>query len=227
MLILPCGVAVIEGDTHVSAWVAKQKKLAIAEKYLAPFQKFVPVGGVVVDAGAMIGDHTATYAEWVGPHGSVHAFEPNPEAFECLAYNMRNLPQVQLYKFGLSDHARRCKLHLSPNAGASHLSNDFGIVATLTLDDLSLASLDFLKMDAEGFETRILNGAKETIARCHPVMLIEVNEGALDRASSSRYELLTLIDSMGYGVRITDSKLKFTDMQYDVLCVPKNRSRLQ
>lgn len=221
MLILPCGVAVIEGDTHVSTWVAKQKKLTIAEKYLAPFRKFVPVGGTVVDAGAMIGDHTATYAEWVGPNGYVYAFEPNPEAFECLSYNMRNLQQVRVYEFGLSDSHEMCKLNLSPNAGASHLSNELGTVIMLTLDNLPFNRMDFLKIDAEGFETRILNGAKETIDRFRPAMLIEVNDGALIRASSSRDELLGLIDSMGYGVTITDSRLTFSDAQYDVICTPE------
>lgn len=222
MLILPCGAAVIEGDTHISAWVAKQNKLTIAEKYLSPFRKFVPVGGTVVDVGAMIGDHTMTYADWVGPGGKVHAFEPNPEAFECLAYNMRDLDQVVAYKFGLSDQAGTCKLNLSPNAGASHLSNEEGEIKMIALDDLDLASLHFLKIDAEGFETRILSGARETLHHLCPAMLIEVNEGALVRAGSCRDELLGLIHLMGYDFTITDPKLKFTDAQYDVICTKQD-----
>lgn len=218
MLILPCGIAVIKGDTHISEWVTQEKKLTIASKYLAQFRTFIPIGGTVVDAGAMIGDHTATYAEWVGPTGNVYAFEPNPEAFECLEYNMRNLLQVSVHEYGLSDRIESYKLNLLTNAGASYLSNEPGTATTLTLDSLSLTSLDFLKIDIEGFETRMLQGAKETIARFHPVMLIEVNSGALIRASSSRNELLSLIKSLGYNLTITDNTSQLTDPQYDVIC---------
>lgn len=223
MLILPCGVAVVEGDTHVSAWVAKQKKLAIAESYLAPFRKYVPFGGTIVDVGAMIGDHTVTYAEWVGPMGVVHAFEPNPAAFECLRFNTQNLAQVMIYNLALANFEGSCTLHPSPNAGASYVSKEWGEVGALMLDSMGggFDSLDFLKIDAEGFETFILEGAQEIVSRCRPVMLLEVNEGALVRAGSSRDKLLGFVNSLGYSIKITAPKLKFTDLQYDVLCVPE------
>lgn len=44
------------------------------------------------------------------------------------------------------------------------------------LDDLDLGDIGFIKIDVEGFEARVIDGACETIARCRPVMLIEIEE---------------------------------------------------
>lgn len=217
--ILPFGVMVIDGDTHVSRWVEQEGRLRIAEKYLKPFRKYVPVGGTVVDAGAMIGDHTATYADWVGPEGSVICFEPNPEAFECLKYNI-GTEKAELCDQALSDKYYFSSLVISDNAGASYLCDKLGAVQTIQLDGLKLNRLDFLKLDIEGFETRALRGARETIARLRPVMLIEVNEGALIRAGSSREELLKTIRGYDYWAAITEKGLSFSDPQYDVICLP-------
>lgn len=218
--ILPFGVMVIDGDTHVSKWVEQQGKLRIAEKYLKPFQKYVPVGGTVVDAGAMIGDHTATYADWVGYEGKVLAFEPNPEAFNCLAHNTRDMMQVFAYRSGLSDGNDSFAMVLSENAGASHISEIKGSVQVWDLDHFRLDRLDFIKLDIEGFETRALQGAFQTIQKLRPVMLIEVNEGALVRAGSSREELANTIQGYGYSQRITEKGVNWSDPQYDVLCLP-------
>lgn len=218
--VLPFGVMVIDGDTHISKWVEQSGKLRIAEKMLAPFRKYIPVGGTVVDAGAMIGDHTATYADWVGEEGHVIAFEPNPEAFECLSHNVQGMSQVELNRVGLSDAQSWVSICIDANAGASHLADGVGSIRVVDLDHFNLIWLDFFKLDVEGFETRALRGAKETIARLKPAMLIEVNDGALVRAGSSREELLDLIGGYGYKVTITETGIKWTDPQYDILCTP-------
>lgn len=218
--ILHFGVMVIEGDTHISNWVEQHGKLRIAEEYLAPFQKYVPVGGTVVDAGAMIGDHTATYADWVGEEGRVIAFEPNPEAFGCLSHNVQSMSSVELNRAGLSDTPSWVAMCISENSGASHLVDCEGPVRVVDLDHFNLTRLDFMKMDIEGFETRALRGARETIARLKPVLLIEVNEGALIRAGSSREELLKTIQDYGYTSTITGPGINWSDTEYDVLCLP-------
>lgn len=222
MKILPFGVAVIEGDTHISKWVEQHGKLNIAEQYLRPFKQYVWAGSLVVDAGAMIGDHTATYAEWVGPEGTVFAFEPNPIAYECLLHNTKDMPQVLAVDMGLSDSVSTCSIQQSDNVGASHLSGSDGSVNLRTLDCFNIAGnrFSFFKIDVEGYETRVLRGAKKTIEANKPVMLIEVNEGALVRAGTSRNELLSLIGEIGYTFSITDKRAKLEDPQYDVLCLP-------
>lgn len=221
--ILPNGIAVIEGDTHLSKWVEDSGTLRIAETELTPFRKYIPKCGVVIDCGAAIGDHTVTYADWVDLCGRVYAFEPNPEAYECLMKNTEGMPQVSAFRYGLSDVQGLTGVSISPNAGASFLQDGvFPKTSLVTLDDFHLTP-DFIKIDVEGYEPKVLRGAADTIARSRPVMLIEVNSGALERAGSSQYELLSILSGMDYRTRITDNRIKWDDPQYDVLCLPMEK----
>ena len=223
MKILPFGVAVIEGDTHISKWVEESGSISIADAYLQQFSSLIRPGSVVIDAGAMIGDHTSFYAKH---QCSVFAFEPNPQAFECLEYNSRNLDNVSCFNCALSDSAEEIEISVLENAGASYLHREFdgGVkVKTSPLDDFAIKNISFIKIDVEGFEPFVLFGAQKTISESRPFMLIEVNSWALERSGSSRSELMWLIDSMGYDSRITDSKIAPEEPQYDVICTPRNQ----
>ena len=214
------GIAVLGEDTHISKWVTDAKTIEIAEPMLLPFKQYIPDGGCVVDVGASIGDHTVTYAKWVGPTGMVMAFEPYKWAYECLVYNTRNYQQVVPVSEALSDKEATTEMVILDNAGASYTTDKPGKTTTSTLDSFELERVDFLKIDAEGAETKILLGSARTIAMCRPVMLIEVNRGALERAKSSADELKTLIASMGYNMKITDHRINWSDPQFDIICLP-------
>lgn len=219
MKILPFGVAVIEGDTHVSKWVLDQKRLDISRPYLTLLRKYLTPSTVAIDVGAMIGDHTIVYADWCK---SVHAFEPNKEAFECLIHNMNRFSNVTVHNTALSDKAHSAEFSINENAGASFISESVaGDVECNTLDSFRIEDIGFIKIDAEGYETKILYGSIETIERDSPVMLIEVNSFALERAGSSRAELLSLISDLGYASSITDRRIREEDPQYDIFCLKK------
>lgn len=221
--ILPCGVAVIEGDTHISKWVEDAGSISIADAYLQQFSSLIRPGSSVVDAGAMIGDHTSFYAKH---QCSVFAFEPNQHAFECLEYNTRSFGNVACFNCALSDCEEEIEIDVLENAGASYLRRDNGCgakVKTFRLDCFEIENVSFIKIDVEGFEQFVLAGGKKTIEDSRPFMLIEVNSGALERAGSSRFELIRMIDLMGYDWRITDQRIKPEDPQYDVICTPRNK----
>lgn len=224
MKILPCGIAVLEGDTHHTKWIEQEGKLDIAEKLIHKYKRWIPVGGVVVDAGAMYGDHTITYAKLVGSRGRVHAMEPHPESFKCLSYNMQWYPQVTLHQCGLSDKTDDVSLVCGPNIGASWMAETGqNTVQTKPLDSLLLTALDFLKLDIEGFEVRALLGAEETIQKCRPAILCEVNTGALERAGTTRQELFEILAMYEYRWEIVDPRQKFDDPQYDIFCLPAEK----
>jgi FkbM family methyltransferase len=173
----------------------------------------------VVDAGAFIGDHTVTYAKLVGSNGRVYAFEPNPDAFDCLQYNTAGLLHVFCENAALGASCGGVSIVKNQNAGASHLTVG-GFIQGLTLDYYlpDTARLDFIKIDVEGFEVALLNGAKETIRRRRPAMFIEVNAGALQRACTSREALFAIIGELGYDFKIVPATETITSPQYDILC---------
>ena len=132
------GIAIIDGDTHLSKWIGEHRKLDIEESFLTLFKHHIPAGGVVADVGACLGDHTLTYAKFVGEKGFVHAFEPNPEALECFTYNLKHMPpNVIVHPYGLG--AVTTTAHVIPrigqedNLGAKQLKEG-GPIRVETLD---------------------------------------------------------------------------------------------
>jgi FkbM family methyltransferase len=214
MKILPNGIAVIDGDSHISAWVEESGRLDHDQNALPLILEHIKAGDWVVDGGAFIGDHTTAYKGKVGDLGMVFAFEPNKEAFECLVHNC---PSVDCLDMGLSDRDSVGLLEKNRNAGASIVGLLGEHIQLIDLDYLDLPRLDFLKLDVEGFETKALRGAEQTILKCRPKMWIEVNRGCLERQGSSVRELMEVILSMGYKIEPYPEE---GGEQYDVLCIP-------
>jgi len=148
-------VATIEGDTHIGAWVIESQRLDHDQNMLPLLKMYIPEGGVVVDVGAYIGDHTVYYAQCVGPKGAVMALEPNAEAFDCLKYNTKHLPNVYAFNVAASDRPGHIGLTKDSNAGATHATEGHDIQCD-AIDSMGLSSCHFMKFDCEGMEPQAL-----------------------------------------------------------------------
>jgi FkbM family methyltransferase len=188
-------IAILKDDTHLSRWIEQQHRLdADDQDLLSRIFDLIPTGGVVVDAGASLGDHTSRYATKAG---LVHAFEPQPESFECLRENCEGL-NVRMYRCGLSDHEGELTIARHANVGASPIAEGGDIpIRVITLDSLGLAPA-LIKMDVEGHEVKALRGARLTILRFRPVLVIEVNKWALEPGGSSIRELWKELRGLEY-----------------------------
>jgi FkbM family methyltransferase len=188
-------IAILRDDTHLSRWIEQQHRLdADDQELLSRILDLIPSGGVVVDAGASLGDHASRYATKAG---LVHAFEPQPESFECLRQNCKGLP-ARLYMAGLSDVNATLTIARHTNVGASPIAEGGDTpIRVITLDSLALAPA-FIKLDVEGHEVRALRGARLTIMRFRPVLVVEVNKWALEPAGSSIRALWTELRGLEY-----------------------------
>lgn len=212
---------VIDDDSHVGKWISDSGRLDHDRAVLPAIEKYLPKGGVVVDGGALYGDHTHFYLNCVGPKGMVIAFEPMPESYRCLA---NNCPAAITYQLGLDHSYGHFSIRHDQNYGGAFLEWDEDgslPVFTVPLDTLNLKRLDFLKLDVEGFEINALAGAFETIRRCKPVMLIEVNVGALQRQALIPGELYRQIERLGYRYEYLFPEHHKDMPQTDVICLPK------
>lgn len=118
----------------------------------------------------------------------VHCFEPDPRLFGICARAIDWRAGVRLYNAALgldrgpvrTVHQRRDgdKTRLA-HAGVTHVvpgtTAGGASIATLRIDDLGLDPCDLIVLDVEGYELEALRGARETIKRCHPVIMVEVN----------------------------------------------------
>lgn len=140
--------------------------------------------GVLVDVGAMIGNHTAYLASFV-EHTAIHAFEPAPINVGLLRINVSHFRKVVIHPVALSD--RRQRLAMSVERGnrghAVVLATDpwsepdkvetVWEVDAMALDELELDDVRLIKIDVEWHEPQVLAGAQATIERCHPLIVIE------------------------------------------------------
>ena len=217
-------IAILKDDTHLSRWIEQHHCLGADLTRLIPLVlDLIPEGSVVVDAGASLGDHTASYATKAG---TVHAFEPQPESFECLRQNCADLPNIVLHNFGLSDHAGNAEIVRDPNVGASYIKAGGNVpVQVVPLDALGLSPA-LIKWDIEGHEVRALRGARGTIMRCRPIMVIEVNAGGLRLAGSTIRDLQEELRWLGYSAGCRDIRTgqPFDPSDgrdgYDIVCRP-------
>lgn len=222
------GVYVLEADTCLSRWIEQQGRLDIQMNVdeVRAYAHLVPDGGVVINAGACLGDHAVIYSQLVGPSGHVHAFEPHPLTCDALRSNMARLSNVTVYPHALGDAAVARWITAVANVGASYLSDD-GLypVMVFRLDQFLLPELhrcDLLHLDAEGSEPAILNGARTLIERFRPAIVIEVQDGHLRRAGSSEAALLSQLEALGYGVSAIAGQA--TSGERDVLALPRERA---
>ena len=137
-----------------------------------------------IDVGANKGTYTYALARLTK---LVWAFEPNPKMFKILE---RGVPaNVTAAMVALSNRSGQAELRVPrmrkggfSNQGgslsATKISANYRAVAVETrrLDDLDLEDIGFMKIDVEGFEAEVLEGARETIRRERPVMIIEIEE---------------------------------------------------
>lgn len=221
MIKTPEGIAVLRDDSHISRWVEIHKSLSHDGGLLPTVLTYIHPGDVVVDVGAFIGDHTFAYLQAVGKDGTVYAFEPNPDAFECLVFNC---PKAKSYCMALGYQEGTVNIiPVEKNVGAGYTVTGIpnAPIRCITLDSLKLTKLNLLKIDAEGDEFKILLGGWQTIMRCRPIMVIEVNDGHLRRQGNSEPRLLGMVDGLGYTVRKVTAIGVEKPEQYDILCQPR------
>ena len=86
---------------------------------------------------------------------------------------------------------------MADNTGATHVSSKpGGAIPLKRLDDFALAEVDFVKIDVEGFERFVVEGARDTLRRCRPVVIVEQKEFA-DRYGTARYAAAEYLQSLG------------------------------
>ncbi|CAE6869656.1 hypothetical protein R69746_08323 [Paraburkholderia aspalathi] len=151
---------------------------------------YVSPGMTALDIGAHFGYYTVKIGSKIGSSGRLYSFEPNPEVNAMCLENIKInglASHVTLHKFALGDSEASALLTRShSNMASANLIGeqdpDYSVeVQVKRLDDVIPAdcSVDLIKLDAEGYEKRILDGAAATLLRS-PQCAIMIELG-LDR----------------------------------------------
>ena len=167
-------------------------------------------GDTVLDIGANIGLWTMRMSKLVGNTGKVYAFEPEVKKFQVLKKNieLNNLDNVVLEQKALSDIDGISYLELSKDSGQHKLSTTGVKIESVTLDNYLKESVDFIKMDAEGSEYKILKGMKNILKNKDVTLVTEFY-----------YKLL---DNPIEFINILENHFKIYDMRDDMKLLDKN-----
>jgi FkbM family methyltransferase len=158
----------LRGATHPEYSVAcfETEEKDFREKYFHP-----EAGQVVVDVGASYGSYTLAAAAM---GATVYAFEPEPTVFVDLLRNVEANGFGELVRArcsGLWSHAAVVDMaSYAPHWPEQTISTPFNLVP---LDRFNFPRLDWLKIDCEGAEEKVLEGAALTIQRCRPAVIVE------------------------------------------------------
>jgi FkbM family methyltransferase len=232
-------------ETNLTDRIQRQMWAGTYEPHVrACFEALIKPGHVYFDVGGHIGYHAVAAAHWVGESGRVFAFEADPVMYERLARNLRQFPWAQATHAAVWDHSGTLTFSRSPVAqesGWGTLSEvrDFGNgehldVRAISLDDwcrdARVTRWDVMKLDAEGSELAVLQGAQTALEKFLPVMMIEINGILLKEAGISPVQVVGFLTARGYRLfslsygRLEPWNLASHGDFSDTICLPDFRA---
>lgn len=192
---------------RVLAGTYEKEQTAIVEHLVHP-------GDVVLDVGAHVGYYTMLFASLVGRSGRVFAFEPDPRNFAFLGQHARlnGRENITVVNAAVGDHLGQVMFEHGSGSGTGHVdaagisgadaptSNDVRSRARFpvrmeTVDGFARANgirVDAVKIDVEGAEMAVLQGAQSVLRDFHPIIFLSTHSTDLHR------ECLDFLRAFGY-----------------------------
>ena len=150
-----------------------------------------------LDIGANVG---LWARDLVNNFAKVVAFEPVVVFRECLEKNVSGA-NFFISPLALGDHDTQATMIITEgNSGHSHLDPatlGTGDVQVVKLDNLNMEDVDYIKIDCEGYEYRVLQGAEQTVKRCRPIMVIEQKPHDAYSKEYGQFAAIALLESWG------------------------------
>jgi len=198
-VMLPAIASTGEWEPATSAWL----------------ESHLHAGERAVVAGANVGYHAITVARAVGPSGRVVAFEPDALNFELLRCNLaiNLIENVHAVSAAVGDRNGVATLTLDEtNAGhhRTYATVGAGVAREVEVPIVELDVLlgdnrvDFVLSDTQSFDHRVVKGLSATVARCHPLMVVQYWTDALGELGDDAAAVIEYYRSLGYDVGVLE-----------------------
>lgn len=205
-------------DKHFGFFFSKQgsitESLPYQQKQRDYALSFVEKQQNAIDIGSNIGTWSLPLCN---VFNTVYAFEPHPENRECFFKNLESVNNYTLYPYALSDIESIMPLYVH-NEACGNISLDYnGIMTGPTninerpkntdvnkidvevkrLDSFDLSNIDFIKIDVQGHEFKVLKGAEQLLSHQSPVLCLELPQRN-DEEKAYRTEITQWLSQFGY-----------------------------
>jgi FkbM family methyltransferase len=187
-------------------------------------------GKTIVDVGANFGFHTLEFADLVEDDGQVISFEPQRLVYYQLCGNiiLNGYDNITAHNVALSNEHNTLKMenlqyHSTDtiNIGNAHLDSyyesGFNYVKVMPLDAFDFENVGVLKIDVQGYEPKVLDGAIETIKKHKPIIFFELEMPQLQIYGWNDNDVFKRLDALGY----TYKKVIDADHLVDYIAIPK------
>jgi FkbM family methyltransferase len=196
LIVLPASLETITTYVLLEQETWFEKEWAFIPRLLKP-------GMTLIDIGANVGVYSLPLARSIGPEGAVYAYEPAaaPREFLQRSTTLNRLSNLQIIGAAVSDAPRQGNLAHSYSSELHHLGEgEAGEPVSITSLDAedrvrNWPSVDFVKIDAEGEEQRILEGGRDFFKRHSPLVMFEIKAG-----TKTNEAIAESFRDMGYGI---------------------------
>lgn len=210
------------------------------ESYMFDFltkNLIITEGRTIVDVGANNGNFAVDFAHLVGGDGKVYSFEPQRIIYYQLCTNvfLNGLTNVYCHnvaigdsnKFVMIEKPNYLEKNNGVNFGAAEVVEKNGeLVECKMLDHYNFEDVSFIKIDVQGYESFVIDGAIHTINKHRPYLFVEFEDHLLKKQGSSEQELKSKIESLGYVVKQFQEGIPYQTESgkcLDCVCIPKEK----
>lgn len=173
----------------------------------------LPDDGVFLDIGSNWGYFPLLFASRERFRGKIIAVEPVPSSHADLAELVRQADLgawVETRRMAVGNREGEMRMSVPRHSGLARLdaAGDGPLVPICTIDSLGLERLDVVKIDVEGHELAVFEGAVETLRRLGPVLVFESGVGVREKAQPP----IEFLESVGYRLHrpeLVDGELVF------------------
>lgn len=162
--------------------------------------KYIQNFRTAIDIGAHIGIMSFNMSK---KFTKIHAFEIQTDVYNCLAQNLKNkdISNVDHYNVGIGNKEENVDLNFEKKKTFStHVKpSSTGKYQIKTLDSFNFVDVDFIKIDAEGYEPLIALGGINTIKKCKPAILFE-RKNHPTRYGYERNSIIEILEPFGYKI---------------------------
>ena len=173
-------------------------------------------GKTFVDIGANVGIYSLSFFK---DAKKIYAFEPESRNYSRFLGNIKlnSISNIEVIRKAVSSSNRKSKLFIDKVDQGRHslisAGEDFVEVSSTTLDSFvqknNIRNIGLIKVDAEGAEMKVLQGALKTMRKYHTPMLVEVNSPTLGISASYPEEIFSFMEKLGYsGYALIGGRLK-------------------
>lgn len=192
---------------------------------IAVLKEYLSTGDTFIDIGANHGSFSIVASKLVGNNGQIIAIEPQPELASAIDQSLRSNDYAPfiIFKVACSDRNGKEIFYVPKStSGSAGLFKKFSATSPANKLEVELIKFDelvnkikfkgkvFIKLDIEGSEVNFLKGAKSTLDKYKPNIMIEINPYAMKAAKTNIIDFILLLENMGYSeYREIDSPKKY------------------